>query len=64
VGDPKVLDDFVHKVHVYADRERLTTIEDRIRLVISPAPRFIPEWLWYRIAVKFVVMQNMPKESR
>lgn len=32
-------------------------IEQRIRLAIRPAPRWIPERLWMRIAARFLELQ-------
>lgn len=39
--------------------EKARMTEERIALVLQPAPRFFPKWLWLKLASYFVRMETM-----
>ena len=48
-----VLDEFVYEVTF----QRAKIIEEHIRLVVRPRPRWVPQRLWYRLVAKVLVME-------
>lgn len=49
-----VLDDFVVRVST----ETATIIEERIKLVVRPKPRWLPERLWRKALARMLVIEE------
>ncbi len=54
--EARVLDDFVVRV----TSEKVTLVEDRIRLVVQPRPRGLPERVWRRVLARLLVIEERP----
>ena len=51
----------VHRAVIEIGKDKAMAIEQHIKLRIKPAPRFISEKLWQRIAAKFLLMEFHPE---
>ena len=50
----QILDDFILKVQI--DRARV--IEERLRLVVQPKPRWLPQRIWERVLSRLLVIEH------
>ena len=58
-----ILDDFTATMPVMYGDTMVAQFEQRIELVLRPAPKWIPAKLWHRIAARFVIMKLHPLKN-
>lgn len=58
MSDEQIVDDFITQIHLDAMGERVLLIEERIKLVVQPRPRWLPDFLWRRVLQRVFVIQE------
>ena len=56
--EERVLDDFIHQTVIESEGKRLASIEERIRILLQPKPRWLPEWAYRRILARLLVLET------
>lgn len=53
-----VLDDFVHEVSVTVGESTFATLEQRIRVLLQPKPRWWPQWFYDRMVRRLLIIES------
>ncbi len=60
----RVLDDFVHEMVTKIGRDRAFVVEERIRLLLRPKPRWAPKWAWEAVLRRVLVIETTHGQPR